>query len=70
MLLFIFGCSESWLRHAGSFLVARGFSLVAARVPELTDAVATVCGLGCPVACGIMPDQGLNPRSPHWNVDS
>ena len=50
--------------------MARGFSLVAARVPELTDAVATVCGLGCPVACGIMPDQGLNPRSPHWNVDS
>ena len=26
--------------------------------------------LGCPVACGIFPDQGLNPCLLHWQADS
>ena len=24
----------------------------------------------CPVACGMVPDQGSNPRLPHWQVDA
>ena len=28
------------------------------------------CGLSCPVACGIFPEQGLNPRPLHWQTDS
>ena len=27
-------------------------------------------GLSCSVACGIFPDQGLNPCPPHWQADS
>ena len=27
-------------------------------------------GLSCPMACGISPDQGLNPAPLHWQVDS
>ena len=27
-------------------------------------------GLSCSVACGIFPDQGLNPCPVHWQVDS
>ena len=29
-----------------------------------------VQGLSCSVACGIFPDQGLNPFPQHWQVDS
>ena len=29
-----------------------------------------VNGLSCSMACGIFPDQGLNPCSLHWQVDS
>ena len=27
-------------------------------------------GLGCPKTCGILPDQGSNPHSLHWQLDS
>ena len=27
-------------------------------------------GPSCSVACGILPDQGSNPRPPHWQADS
>ena len=27
-------------------------------------------GLSCPAACGILPDQGLNPCSLHWQAES
>ena len=31
---------------------------------------AVVHGLRCSTACGIFPDQGLNPCLLHWQVDS
>ena len=31
---------------------------------------AQVLGLNCPKECGILLDQGLNPRPLHWQVDS
>ena len=48
-------------------------SLVAARgLYSVRASVDVVQGLSCPVACGIFPDQGLNPRSLQvdWQVDS
>ena len=27
-------------------------------------------GPSCSTACGILPDQGPNPRPPHWQADS
>ena len=35
-----------------------------------TGSVATAHRLGCPAACGILPDQGSNPTSLHWQVGS
>ena len=32
--------------------------------------VVVVHGLSHPVACGILPDQGLNPYPLHWQVDA
>ena len=31
--------------------------------------VAVVLGLSCPAACGIFPDQGLNPCPLHWQAE-
>ena len=32
--------------------------------------VVVAHGLSCSAACGIFPDQGLNPFSLHWQADS
>ena len=32
--------------------------------------VVSACRLICPMACGILPGQGLNPCFLHWQVDS
>ena len=32
--------------------------------------IAVAHGISCSVACGILPDQGLNPCFLHWQVDS
>ena len=32
--------------------------------------VVVAHGLSCSVACGILPDQGLNPCPLHWQADS
>ena len=43
-----------WVSHCGG-------SLVAEHGPYSTQAsVSVACGFGCPVACGIFLDQGLN----------
>ena len=35
-----------------------------------TGSVVVVHGPSCSVACRILPNQGLNPRPPHWQADS
>ena len=35
-----------------------------------TGLICAVHRLSCSEACGIFPDQGLNPRLLHWQVDS
>ena len=51
-----------WLPHVGSVVM----------VPRLqsTGSIAVVHGHSCPMACGIFPDQGLNPCLLHWQMDS
>ena len=41
-------------------------------VPELksTSSIVVAHKLSCSAACGSFPDQGLNPRLLHWQVDS
>ena len=54
-----------------------GFSRCRAQVPGMWASVVVVhklssCvhGLSCPTACGIVPDQELNPCPLHWRADS
>ena len=47
-----------------------GFSYCGPWTPGSVDSAAVEHGLSCSVACGIFPDQGLNPCPLHWHVDS
>jgi len=54
------------------FVAARGLSLVAV-IRGFSccsrDLVVVVPGLSCFAACGIFPNQGLNPCPLHWQAD-
>ena len=60
----------------GFCLVVQGLLIVGASLDaehgllSLQASVVVVHGLSCPAACGIFPDQGLNPYSLHWQTDS
>ena len=54
------GLQQLW--HTGSVVVARGL--------QSTGSVVVVHRLSCSMACGIFPDQGLNPCPLHWQADS
>ena len=45
-------------------------SLVAAHRLQSAGSVVAAHGLSCSMACGIFPDQGLNPCSLNWQADS
>ena len=55
----VHGPQQPW--HAGSVVVAHGL--------QSTGPAAGAQELSCSVARGIPPDQGLNPRPPHWQAD-
>ena len=66
------GLQQLW--HAGSVVVAHGLqstgSVVVVHGLQSAGSVVVAHGLSCSVACGIFPDQGLNPCLLHWHVDS
>ena len=54
----------SWW-HVGSFLVAHELSSCGTRPLECKGSIVFVCGLSCPLACGILVSQpGIKPASP------
>ena len=55
-------CGLQQLRLMGSVVAARGL--------WSTDSAVVAHGLGCTVACGIVPRQRSNPRLLHWQVQS
>ena len=55
------GCTGFWLRGVGSVVWLQG---------SRTQAQLLWCGLSCSSACGIFPDQGLNPCLLHGQADS
>ena len=55
-------CRLQQLQLMGSVLSVPGLSS--------TDSVVVAPGLSCPRACGIFPDQALNPSLLHWQADS
>ena len=56
----VHGLQQLW--HAVSVDVARGL--------QTAGSVVVAHRLSCSMACGIFPDQGSNPCSLHWQVDS
>ena len=52
-----------------SLAAAGGLSVVAPRL-QSTGSIVVAQGLRCSLACGVFPDQGLNPCLLHWQVDS
>ena len=72
----LFSSCCTWTSHCGRFsrcgaqALGRGGSVVAAPGLQSTDSIAVVHGLSCSTACGIFPDQGLNPCLPHLQADS
>ena len=62
-------------RGCYSSLQCVGFSLRQLLLLQSTGSrragsVVVAHGLSCSAACGVFPDQGLNPRPLHWQVDS
>ena len=83
LLLRLFSSWGEWASHLGGFsccgvqalgagssvVVARG-SVVVVPGPWSTHSVIMVQGLSCCAACGVFPDQGLNPCLLYWQADS
>ena len=81
--LFIFGCAGSSFLHRLSLVVVSGsycgelqclgFSLPwpLFSAPRLysTGSAVVACGFSSPMACGILPDQGLNTYALHWQTN-
>ena len=59
-------CSEWGILFSCSMQI----SLVVMRGSRVHDSVVVAYRLGCPTACGIFLDQGLNPCPLHWLADS
>ena len=82
--MFICGCTGSLLLWADSLaaasrryslavghgLLTAVSSLVADLGPQSAGSVVVTHRLSYPLACGIFPDQGLNPGPLHWQANS
>ena len=55
---------SAWASHCGDFPCCRVWALC------MRASVVAMCGLNCSSACGILPDQGLNPCPLPWQADS
>ena len=55
-------CGEQGLLSAAAhgFLIAAASLLAQQGLQGTRASVAVACGLGCSMACGLFPDQGLN----------
>ena len=69
----------AWASHCGGFSCCRAHrlqqlwhvgSVIVARRLQSTGSVVVAHGLSCSTACGIFPDQGLNPCPLHWQANS
>ena len=69
-------CWGAWVSHCGGFSCCRAqaigawASVVVARGLKSAGSVVVAHRLSCSAACGIFPDQGLNPCPLHWQSDS
>ena len=69
--LFIYLFRLRWVFVAAhGLLICGGFSCCGARALGARASVFAAHRLSCSAACGIFPDQGLNPCPLHWQADS
>ena len=68
----LFSTQRVWVPLRCSVLASHcsGFFCCGAWALGCVGSVAVACGPCCPMACGIFPDHGSNPRSLHWQADS
>ena len=59
-----------WWVVGCSLAVVQGLLIRWLPLVRSTGAVVGAHGLNCSATCGILPDQGLNPRLLHWQADS
>ena len=64
------GLSLAAASRGYSLLWCAGFSLRWLLLLQSAGSVVVAHGLSCSAACGIFPDQGMNPCPPHWQADS
>ena len=64
------GTRAQQLWNVGSVVVAHGLSVCGLQQLWHAGSVVVAHGLSCSAACGIFPDQGLNPCPLHWQADS
>ena len=62
-------CGAQALGARASVVAARGLSSCGSWALD-AGLVVVAHGLSCSAACGIFPDQGLNPCPLHWQADS
>ena len=69
-------CRGAWASHcrglscSGAQALGTRASVVAAHGLQSASSVVVAHGLSCSTACGILLDQGPNPRPLHWQADS
>ena len=75
--VFVAVCGLSLVQRVGATLHCgarathcSGFCCCGAQPVGAQASVVVVQGLGCPLACGIFPEQGSNPCLLHWQADS
>ena len=65
-----FSCYEHRLKGTWASVVQLLGSIVAVPGPQSTGSTVVGHRLSCSEACGIFPDQGLNPCLLHWQAVS
>ena len=68
-LLVVASLVAETLEHMGSVIVAHALSGCSSWTLGNADSAAVANGLSCP-ACRVFLEQGLNPCSLHWQVES
>ena len=73
----LYCCGQTLAAASGRYSLAVGHglltavsSLVADLGPQSAGSVVVTHRLSYPLACGIFPDQGLNPGPLHWQANS
>ena len=63
-------CRLSLVAAGGDYSLAAVHRLLTVVTSLVAEHMLKAHRLSCSEACGLIPDQGSNQRSPHWQADS